>query len=159
MAFFQFHKEQFIPASKDEVWNFISSPGNLKKITPPYMGFDIVTSGLPEKMYEGMIIAYKVSPVAGIKTTWITEITTVVHGEYFVDEQRSGPYRMWHHEHILEEKEGGVLMRDIVSYQPPFSFVGSIANRLFIRRKLEEIFAYRVHALELEFGFTEKEAP
>jgi ligand-binding SRPBCC domain-containing protein len=100
MAFYQFKREQFIQADLATVWDFISSPANLKKITPPYMGFDITSGDLPEKMYQGMIISYKVSPFWGIKTDWVTEITHIKELEYFVDEQRMGPYALWHHQHM-----------------------------------------------------------
>ncbi len=153
MPLFQFTAEQLIPASIDTVWDFISSPKNLKEITPDYMGFDIMSKDLPEKMYAGMIIQYKVSPLLGIKTTWVTEITHVRDKEYFVDEQRVGPYNIWHHQHILSKQEyGSVLMKDIVSYQPPFGFLGSIANSLFIKSKLKEIFDYRTIAVEQKFS-------
>lgn len=145
---YQLKAEQFIPASIDEVWEFISSPANLKRITPGYMGFDITSGDLPDKMYPGMIISYRVSPVAGIKTTWVTEITHIEEGRYFIDEQRVGPYAMWHHEHHLEEVDEGVMMRDIVSYRPPMGILGAVANRLFIRKKLEGIFEFRVRAIE-----------
>lgn len=147
MGFYQLHQTQLVPASLDEVWDFISSPENLKKITPPYMGFDITNKLSSPKMYPGMIISYKVSPVLGIKMTWVTEITHVKDKEYFVDEQRIGPYSMWHHEHFIEEVEGGVLMTDIVSYQPPLGFLGAIANTVMIRKQLDEIFNYRRKAL------------
>jgi ligand-binding SRPBCC domain-containing protein len=152
MGFYQLHKTQKIPATIDQVWDFISSPANLKKITPEYMGFNITSKLLSEKMYPGMIISYKVSPVLGIKMTWVTEITQVKEKEYFVDEQRVGPYSMWHHEHKIEPIEGGVLMTDIVSYQPPFGFLGSIANSILIKKQLKEIFDYRVEAVEKMFG-------
>jgi ligand-binding SRPBCC domain-containing protein len=152
MAFYQFNKEQKIKCSIDEIWEFISSPGNLKEITPDYMGFDIMTKNLPDKMYPGMIISYKVSPMLGIKTTWVTEITQVVEKKYFVDEQRVGPYSIWHHQHIIEPIENGVLMTDIVSYSPPLGFLGSIANSLFIKNKLNEIFDYRTIAVEKRYG-------
>jgi ligand-binding SRPBCC domain-containing protein len=129
------------------VWNFISSPKNLKTITPDYMGFDIITEGTPEKMYEGLIIAYKVSPLLGIKTTWVTEITNVKENRYFVDEQRIGPYKLWHHQHILEETAEGTLMTDIVSYAPPFGLLGNLANGIIVKRKLNEIFNYRTKVL------------
>jgi len=135
-----------------EVWDFISSPANLKKITPSYMGFDITSGDLPEKMYPGMIISYRVKPLFGIRMNWVTEITHVSEGRYFVDEQRSGPYAMWHHAHFIEPVDGGVLMKDIVSYRPPFGFLGVIANRMLIRRQLKEIFDYRFAALEKKFG-------
>jgi ligand-binding SRPBCC domain-containing protein len=152
MGFYQLHKTQKVPATINEVWNFISAPANLKKITPEYMGFDITSEMLSEKMYPGMIITYRVSPVLGIKMNWVTEITHVKEKAYFVDEQRSGPYSIWHHEHKLEPIEGGVLMTDIVSYKPPFGILGSIANSLLIKKQLEEIFDYRTNALENVFG-------
>jgi len=151
MAFYQFQKEQFVNASLDEVWDFISSPRNLKKITPEAMGFDIRTPDLPDKIYEGMIINYTVKPILGIKTNWVTEITHNVDKSYFVDEQRVGPYTLWHHQHLITATENGVLMRDIVSYKPPFGFLGSIANTLFIKKKLNEIFDYRLKVLEQLF--------
>ncbi len=148
MATYQLRKEQFIPAGIDEVWDFISSPANLKKITPQHMGFDITSGELPEKMYPGMIITYRVKPLAGISMKWVTEITHVSERSYFVDEQRVGPYAMWHHEHHLEAVEGGVMMRDVITYRPPLGFLGALANRLFIRKQLDGIFEYRSKALE-----------
>ena len=151
MAFYQLLKKQFVPATIEEVWDFISSPNNLKEITPDYMGFDITSENLPDKMYAGMIITYKVRPVAGIPMTWITEMTHVEEKRYFVDEQRVGPYALWHHQHIIEPHGNGVMMTDIVSYKPPLGFIGSIANALLIRRQLEGIFAYRENALKKRF--------
>ena len=151
MAFYQFKQEQIIDASMEEVWDFISSPMNLKKITPPYMGFDVITLGIPKKMYPGMIIAYKVSPLLGIKTTWVTEITKVKPLAFFIDEQRIGPYKLWHHQHFIEPHPQGVLMKDIISYAPPFGFLGSIANSLIIKSKLKEIFNFRKKAILEQF--------
>ena len=152
MAFYQFYRTQKINTSLNEIWDFISSPANLKEITPDHMGFDITSKNIPEKMYEGMIISYKVSPLLGIKTDWVTEITHLREKEYFVDEQRIGPYSMWHHQHIVEPTEQGVLMKDIITYQPPFGFLGAIANTLIIKNKLEEIFDYRKLILEKRWG-------
>ena len=152
MAFYQFQRTQKIKASVDEVWDFISLPANLKEITPDYMGFDITSKETPDKMYQGLIISYKVSPLLGIKTTWVTEISQVKDKEYFVDEQRVGPYKLWHHQHIIVPINGGVLMKDIVSYVPPFGFLGVIANKLIIRNKLNEIFNFRTKAIEKRFG-------
>ncbi len=151
MAFYQLKKQQFISAGIDEVWDFISSPANLKTITPPRMGFDITSGDLQEKMYPGMIITYRVKPLAGIALTWVTEITQVAEKKYFIDEQRVGPYSIWHHQHILEETEKGVIMKDIVSYKPPMAFLGRIANALFIRKQLKAIFDYREKALRKRF--------
>ena len=153
MAFYQFHNEQQINTSLAEIWDFISSPENLKEITPDYMGFDI-TSKPAGKMYPGMIISYKVSPIFGIKTDWVTEITHVKEQSFFVDEQRIGPYSLWHHQHIIEAIEAGVLMKDIVTYEPPFGFLGAIANSLFIEKKLKEIFDYRTVVLDKKYPST-----
>ena len=152
MPVYTLHQTLTIPSTIDKVWDFISTPGNLKKITPEYMGFDVTTKNLPEKMYPGMIIGYKVSPFLGIKMTWVTEITQVSELKYFVDEQRVGPYKMWHHQHFIEPVEGGVLMTDIVDYQPPLGFLGAIANQLVIKSQLNEIFSYRTKQLEAYFG-------
>jgi ligand-binding SRPBCC domain-containing protein len=152
MAFYQFVEKQIINSSIDEVWDFISSPANLKEITPDYMGFDITSRNLPDKMYPGMIISYKVSPLLGIMMTWVTEITQVEDKKYFIDEQRVGPYSIWHHQHFIEPVDQGVLMTDIVSYKPPFGIFGAIANTLVIRAKLKEIFDYRTKAVEARFG-------
>ena len=152
MGFYQLRTIQKIPSKISEVWDFISSPANLKRITPDHMGFDIITPELPEKMYPGMIIAYKVSPFLGLKMTWVTEITHIREKAYFVDEQRVGPYSIWHHEHQIKSIDGGVLMTDIVSYKPPFGILGSIANELFIRKQLKAIFDYREKAVIDIFG-------
>lgn len=145
---FTFQTKQFIPRSLEEVWEFISSPKNLKEITPAYMGFDIVSESPVDKMYTGIIIAYKVSPMFGIKMNWVTEITHVEELHYFIDEQRFGPYTFWHHKHFLKEVEGGVEMIDILLYKVPFGFIGNIANRLIIKKKLKEIFDYRFKKVE-----------
>lgn len=152
MGVYQFRQEQKIKASIDEIWEYISSPENLQEITPEYMGFKITSARLPEKVYPGLMISYKVSPVFGIKMDWLTEITHVKNKKYFVDEQRKGPYKLWHHEHFVEPTDGGVIMRDIVTYVPPFGWLGNLANFLLIRKKLNEIFEYRTLALEQKFG-------
>ena len=149
---YQFKTKQLLKSDLETVWDFVSSPRNLKKITPPYMGFDITSKDLPLKMYPGMIISYKVSPLLSIPTTWVTEITQVEKHKFFIDEQRVGPYTMWHHQHFLEETKDGILMTDIVTYKPPFGILGSIANSLFIKRKLKSIFDYRFVALEKIFN-------
>ncbi|GAB4244365.1 MAG: SRPBCC family protein [Ekhidna sp.] len=143
--------EQALPISLEEAWTFFSSSKNLERITPDHMGFRI-TSGEPGKMYPGQIISYKVAPLPGIKTSWVTEITHVEKGKFFVDEQRFGPYRMWHHEHHFEKRGEGVLMTDKVSYKIPFGFLGHIAQLLFVKKQLKGIFEYRVKVLEEMFG-------
>lgn len=152
MAFYQYYKAQIIDATIEEVWDFISSPKNLKLITPDHMGFDITSSHSIDKMYEGMIISYEVCPMPGFKTEWLTEITHLRDKKYFVDEQRIGPYSMWHYQHLLEIIDEVVVMKDIITYQPPFGILGAIANRLFIRKKLNEIFDYREKAVDEYFS-------
>jgi ligand-binding SRPBCC domain-containing protein len=152
MAFYQFTKTQKLPSTVNEIWDFISSPSNLKEITPDHMGFIVTSQNEGEKLYPGMIITYKVSPILGIKLNWMTEITQVKDHEYFIDEQRSGPYAIWHHQHKISAIEGGVLMTDIITYKPPFGILGTIANSLLIKKQLKDIFDYRKIALEKQFG-------
>ncbi len=143
MKIFELKKEQLLPIKMEEAWDFFSSPRNLKKITPSYMGFSITTKDLASKMYAGQIISYIVKPVLGIPLKWTTEITHVKDREYFVDEQRFGPYALWHHQHWFEETKEGVLMKDHVSYALPLGFLGRMANAIFVRKQLETIFEYR----------------
>jgi ligand-binding SRPBCC domain-containing protein len=152
MALNTFETSQKFPTSAEQIWNFISSPQNLKHITPENLRFNIITKNLPKKMYLGMIIAYNVRPLLGIKRTWVTEITQVKELEFFVDEQRIGPFKFCHHQHRLKSIPGGILMQDIVNYQPPFGFLGSIANTLFIKKILKNIFQFRTLKLEKIFG-------
>jgi ligand-binding SRPBCC domain-containing protein len=153
MAFYQLKTLQRLPIGLDEAWDFFSSPANLKQITPSHMGFDI-TSGYAagDKMHEGMIITYKVKPVLGIPLNWMTEITHIHDKVYFVDEQRFGPYDLWHHQHWFKAIDGGVEMQDIVNYKIPFGFLGDIANSIFVRKQLKGIFDYRFNKLEQMFG-------
>lgn len=149
---FTFSRHQdFYNTSKEELWDFISSPNNLSKITPDYMDFKI-QSTLPEKMYPGMLIAYKVNVLPKIRMSWLTEITHVDEGNYFVDEQREGPYKIWHHEHFLKQMDGFVRMYDKVVYKPPFGILGKVMNRLVIENKLEEIFDYREYTMNQLFA-------
>jgi len=153
MKAFHLKFSQQIPISLEEAWDFFSSPMNLAKITPADMAF-VVTSELPvsQKMYPGMIITYKVSPVAGIKLNWMTEITQVEDHKYFIDEQRFGPYKFWHHQHHFKEIPGGVEMDDILTYGLPMGIFGNIANSVFVANKLQQIFDYRTKKVIELFG-------
>lgn len=133
---------QFVPAGMEVVWDFFSSPSNLSRITPPGMGFQI-TSSVKKEMYPGMFISYKVSPISGLKLNWLTEITQVNKYNFFIDEQRMGPYRLWHHEHHFREVDGGVEMRDILYYSVPFGIFGRLADRVFVNNKVKQIFSFR----------------
>lgn len=139
--------EQQIHISMNKAWDFFSSPENLAKITPTEMKFEI-TSGRPEKMFPGQIISYRIGIFPLITSHWVTEITHVKDKNYFIDEQRFGPYKMWHHEHHFTENESGILMKDKVSYKIPFGVLGRIAHLLFIRNQLLKIFYYRINKLE-----------
>lgn len=143
--------KQKLPISLDEAWDFFSSPGNLEEITPQDMKF-IIKNDPPEKMYAGMIITYKVTPLFNIPLDWTTEITHVQEPFFFIDDQRSGPFKTWHHQHHFREIEGGVEMTDIVTYAAPFGILGRIAEKLIVDKKVKGIFDFRHKLLEERFG-------
>jgi ligand-binding SRPBCC domain-containing protein len=140
-----------LPLTLDEAWGFFSDPRNLAVITPKSMGFSIKTP-LPPRMYPGLIIAYTVKPLGPVPLPWVTEITHVREREFFVDEQRSGPYRMWHHEHRFAALPGGVEMTDIVSYALPLGPLGDVVDRLVVADRVRGIFRYREQVLDERFG-------
>ncbi len=151
MKLFSLQYSQKLPISQQEAWAFFSDPANLAAITPPWLNFK-VTSELPAEMYPGMIVRYLVHPFWGIPVGWVTEISHVQKPKYFVDEQRFGPYRFWHHQHHFCSIEGGVEMEDLVNYGLPLGVAGWWFNRILVRQKLEEIFAYRRKVLAERFG-------
>ena len=144
--------EQTINVPLRKAWDFFSSPENLEKITPAHMDFKI-TSSVDKKAYAGQIITYKVGVLLGIKSSWVTEITQVKDKEFFIDEQRFGPYKMWHHEHWFEELPNGkTLMKDKISYKIPFGILGQFAHSILIKKQLLQIFRYREEKLQSLFG-------
>lgn len=145
-------KVQHLPISINEAWEFFSSPANLTTITPGHLNFKIISLHHGEKMYPGKIIEYTVQPFFGIPLYWMTEITHVEHQKYFIDDQRYGPYSMWHHQHHFNETATGVEMTDIIHYKLPLWFLGDIANTLFVKSQLEKIFDYRFKKAEELFG-------
>ena len=151
MKIYRLETIQNLPITQTEAWDFLSNPKNLKRITPDYMGFKIV-SGASERMFAGQIIQYVVTPVLGIPTTWVTEITHVEEGNYFVDEQRFGPYALWHHKHFIKPIKNGVEMTDIIDYKIPLGVFGRMAHPIVVAPKLKEIFEYREKALIELFG-------
>ena len=151
MKIYQLKTKQKLPISVDKACSFLSDPNNLKEITPEKMNFRIL-SGADRPIYAGQIIQYKVTPMLGITTKWVTEITHVKDKEYFVDEQRFGPYSLWHHKHFIKKIEGGVEMEDVVDYKVPFGILGQIAHVLFVKNKLKQIFKYRENKLNKLFG-------
>lgn len=140
---YQLKRTQVIPTDLQTCWEYFSAPANLSVITPDYVDFRVHTP-VPEVMYEGLIIRYTIRPILGIPLTWISEITKIKEENYFIDEQRRGPYGMWHHEHHFKEVEGGVEMTDLISYRMPFGVFGKLVHRLFVRKQLESIFDYRI---------------
>lgn len=147
----RFAVKQRLPIDLDKAWSFFSDPANLSLITPDSMNFTI-RFGADRNMYAGQIIAYRVNPFPGIRSNWVTEITHVKDRQFFVDEQRFGPYRFWHHKHFFHAIPGGVEMEDIVDYQLPFSFIGRMMEPWLVRPKLRNIFSYREQKLHELFG-------
>ncbi len=144
-------QEQFLPISLDEAWEFFATPRNLNEVTPEDMVFEI-TSELPDKMYEGLMITYRIKPMMNIAINWCTEITHIKEKEFFVDDQRKGPYAIWHHEHHFNAVAGGVLMTDLLHYDIGKSIFGWLAGKLFVHQKVKHIFEYRYKALESYFS-------
>ena len=151
MKIFKIHTKQKLPITIEEGWGFLSNPKNLSCITPNYMKFKITDCDF-KPVYQGQIIQYTVRPLLNIPLKWVTEITHVVRDKYFVDEQRFGPYSLWHHKHFLREVEGGIEMEDIIHYKIPLGFIGEFLNFLFIKNQLNEIFEYRKNKLIEIFG-------
>ena len=149
---------QELPISLDQAWQFLSTPKNLDAITPEDMSFQII-SGADEKAYAGQVITYKIRPLFNIPMNWVTEITQCVENKYFIDEQRFGPYKFWHHQHHISETPDGVLMRDILHYALPFGWLGELMGKLFIHKKIKGIFAFREKKLlQLFSGSMHKES-
>ena len=145
--------EQFLPISLDQAWTFFSSPKNLNLITPPQMDFRILDP-LPDQMYQGMLIRYKIKPMLRIPLDWVTEITVIKDHQFFIDEQRKGPYRIWHHEHHFKAVEGGVLMTDKLYYDIGMGPLGHLAGWLWVDRQVQNIFKYRKAKLDELFRAT-----
>lgn len=152
MAIYNLKRTQLIKADLGKVWDFFTNPDNLATITPPNMSFRVTSEYLKREVYPGQIITYKVSPLLNIPMFWMTEITTVLPKKMFVDEQRRGPYKLWHHQHHFEETENGVLMTDLVHYELPLLFLGTIAHSIFVKRILNNIFDYRHEQIENIFS-------
>ena len=151
MKLFQLYARQAFPISMEEAWEFLSNPANLSVITPPHMGFKVL-SGADKAMFAGQIIQYKVSPFRGINTHWVTEITHVKELEYFVDEQRFGPYALWHHKHFIQPCSEGTIMEDVIDYKLPMGFIGQMMQPVLVKKQLQQIFEYREEQLQDRWG-------
>lgn len=147
---------QNIPISLQEVWDFFSNPVNLQAITPASIRFNIISAHHGDKLYPGQIIEYKIRPLWGIEWYWMTEITHVEPGRFFIDEQRYGPYSLWHHQHHFKPVEGGVEMTDIVHYKIPGWWLGELLHACVLEKKLKQLFAYRFEKIEELFGKYER---
>jgi ligand-binding SRPBCC domain-containing protein len=151
MKIYTLQKKQQLPISLDKAWEFLSNPKNLAIITPDYMSFEII-SKIDRPLYTGQIIQYIVTPLLGVKTKWVSEITHIEEKKYFVDEQMYGPYTLWHHKHFVKEIEGGVELEDIIDYKVPLGILGQLVHPFLVKPKLEEIFNYRQEKLVALFG-------
>jgi ligand-binding SRPBCC domain-containing protein len=148
---YEINTKQKLPISKQEAWEFLSDPKNLQEIMPDDMGFEII-SGADKKMFTGQILQYKVTPLPGFKTKWVTEITHVEKPDYFVDIQLYGPYALWHHKHFIHEIDGGVEVEDLVHYKLPLGALGRLMHPLVVKPKLNQIFKAREAKMIEKFG-------
>lgn len=148
---YQLRATQVLPIPPSRAWVFLSDPRNLEKMTPDHMGFHIL-SGADKSMYQGQVIQYKLAPFPGIQVRWVTEISHVMEGNYFVDEQRYGPYAFWHHKHFLHPDKDGVLMEDVIDYKLPLGFIGKIFHTPLVKSQLEKIFRFRAEKMKGYFG-------
>lgn len=146
-----FHKTLFLEVTKEVAWDFLSNPENLVKLTPGHMKMEIL-SGHEKPLYAGQMIRMRVSPIPSYRSTWVSEITQLAEGSYFVDEQRSGPYSMWHHQHHVNQVDGGVEIEDIIHYRVPFGWLGRLLHPVFIKPQLNKVFDYRTKKLKELLG-------
>ncbi|MGY6216797.1 SRPBCC family protein [Methylolobus aquaticus] len=151
MKVYRIYRRQWLPIDHDQAWDFFWTPHNLEAMTPPFLNFRI-TSEVPDRTYNGLIITYRIAAVAGIPVTWVTEIKHVVEPFQFVDEQRLGPFRFWHHQHRFHPAPGGIEMEDDVHYVMRAGWIGRLVHRLFVRQRLEQIFDFRHAYLRARFG-------
>jgi ligand-binding SRPBCC domain-containing protein len=146
------YSRQQVPASLDAVWAFFSEAKNLLAVTPPQLNLKVTNDVYGKTVYAGQVMTYTIKPLLGIPLSWMTEITHVEEKKYFVDEQRKGPYTLWHHQHHFNIIDGGVEMTDLVHYRLPLGPLGSLAHSLVVKKELEKIFAYRYQKISELFG-------
>ncbi len=144
---YSLHTEQFLPITLEEAWHFFSTPQNLQKLTPGDLDFKITSPKL-DGIYQGQMITYNIKIFPIFPSKWVTEITSIEDRKYFIDEQRFGPYKLWHHQHHFEEVEDGVKMTDIIHFKLPFSLLAPIAYQFFVKKKLRQIFTFRQEILD-----------
>lgn len=147
---YKFVTKQCLPIPLEEAWSFFSTPANLIKLTPEWMNIQKMNM-IQNRMYPGMLIQYQIQPILGIPLHWVTEITQMKELEYFIDVQRFGPFRFWHHEHHFKEINGGVEMTDILYYALPVGVIGQIVHACSVKRQMKQVFDYRFQMLERVF--------
>jgi ligand-binding SRPBCC domain-containing protein len=152
MKIYSLKRLQMLPTDVEGAWRFFSDPKNLGRITPPSMNFRTMYQSGGEEMYAGQIIRYKVTVFPNVTVDWLTEITHVQRPHYFVDEQRIGPYALWHHQHHFREKQGETEMTDEVNYAIPYGPIGRLANHVLVQQQLKRIFDYRASILREAFA-------
>lgn len=150
---------QQLPIPVEAAWDFFSQPKNLFLLTPPSLNLKFTNELFGEAMYPGQVVTYKVKPLLRVPLFWMTEIMHVSKPHFFVDEQRRGPYALWHHEHHFRPVAGGVEMTDLVHYALPLGVAGRLAHALFVKKQLQEIFDYRFQKIETLFGKFNPAAP
>lgn len=151
MKVYKIIRKQFLPIDMATAWDFFSSPANLGKITPKEFDFKITSMSGGNKMYAGQIITYTITTPLLVKMNWVTEISHVSEPNFFTDEQRSGPFALWHHKHHFRETHGGIEMTDEVDYAPPLGWLGRLAHFIFVGREVNRIFDHRFKILEEHF--------
>ena len=154
---YSLYSRQRIPKPVEEVWQFFSDAKNLLQVTPPHLNLKVTNEVYGETVYAGQVMTYTVRPLLGIPLEWMTEIIQVEPLKYFIDEQRKGPYKLWHHQHHFKAIDGGTEMIDLVHYRVPFGLVGNMANALIVKKELEKIFSYRYQKIIELFGGWEGE--
>ncbi|MEM1319930.1 MAG: SRPBCC family protein [Bacteroidota bacterium] len=158
MKIHQLKRIQILPISMEQAWDFFSNPKNLNEITPPDLNFQIL-SGADQRMYAGQLIRYHINPILNIPMQWVTEITHCEEHRYFIDEQRFGPYSLWHHQHHFKEVKGGIEMIDLLHYKLPMGLLGNLLAGWYVKGKVEYIFDYRYEVLEKIFAAKAQSAP
>ncbi len=151
MRVFKFERSQVLAISLEKAWEYFSNPLNLTEITPPNLALHI-KGNLNGRTVNGMIIEYTVEPLLGIKIDWVSEIKHVHEPYSFVDEQRSGPYKFWYHQHFFKAiGKDQVEVVDVVHYSLPLGLLAPLLNKYIVQDKLAGIFDFRKHVLEQKF--------
>ena len=151
MSLYRIESVQELPIPIEQAWEFFSNPENLSELTPGSYQFSL-SNGTGKKMYAGQLLVYKVYPFFWLKRTWVAEIVQLKEQQYFIDQQVSGPFKFWRHEHHFTPTDGGVIVRDILYYRMPYGWLGRLVHALFVGRKLDRNFVYRKDQLRLLFG-------